>query len=207
MSAAIAILVQAILLAVGVLLFVAFVIGLAVAARPQWLGRLGTTSDRRVSMRRMTRSLDIPRNVDRWFYHHHRWYGLAVVVLSIGLLGFLMFGHEARTWTALFDRQYREVGTILVDTARVVLWGLALFSLCIGLLVWIRPSALRGFEHAANRWVTARRATRGLEHQVRGPEEWARAHPRAWGIAIAIAAAICLLALGLHAGSIMRLAG
>lgn len=200
-------LVQALLLALAVLLGIALLTGLAVAIRPALLDRFRRTSDQRYSMRRATRSLDIPRNIDRWFYRHHRLYGAAVVLLSIALLSFLAFGHPEAAWRGLFDRENRVVGEILVDTARVVLWILGLFALAVGTVVFARPSALKTAESWANRWLTPRRALRSAEREFLGPEAWVRRHPRGWGLTIAAASALCLLALILQAPVILRLAG
>lgn len=200
-------LIQALLLALAVLLGIALLTGLAVAIRPQVLDRFRRTSDQRYSMRRATRSLDIPRNIDRWFYRHHRLYGAAVVLLSIALLSFLAFGHPETAWRGLFDPGSRVVGEILVDTARVVLWILALFALVVGMVVFVRPSALKSAETWANRWLTPRRALRHVEREYHGPEAWVRRHPRGWGLAIAAASALCLVALILQAAAVWRFAG
>ncbi|MDZ7748263.1 MAG: hypothetical protein U5K43_05035 [Halofilum sp. (in: g-proteobacteria)] len=191
----------------AVLLVLAFVVGLAVAIRPPLLERLRGPADRRYSMRRATRAFDIPRNVDRWFYRHHRLYGAFVVVLAVLLLGFLTFGTAPEAWQRAFGPQYREVAAILVDTARVVLWALGLFVLAVGVVVFVRPSALKRFEAWANRWVTPRRATRGLEREYHGAEAWLLRHARAWGVAVAVTTAVCLVALFLHADAIARLGG
>lgn len=200
-------LVQALLLALAVLLGIALLTGLAVTIRPALLDRVRRTSDQRYSMRRVTRALDIPRNIDRWFYRHHRLYGAAVVLLSIALLSFLAFGRPDSAWRSLFGPENRVVGEILVDTARVVLWILSLFALAVGTVVLVRPSALKSAEAVANRWLTPRRALRIIEREYHGPETWVRSHPRGWGLAIAAASALCLLALILQLPAILRFAG
>lgn len=207
MTAAAASLVQVGIVALALLLALAFVVAVVVAIRPALLERLRGRADRRYSMRRATRALDIPRNIDRWFYRHHRLYGAFVVVLAALLLGFLTFGTAPEAWHRAFGPDYREVAAIVVDTARIVLWGLGLFALVIGVVVFVRPSALKAFETWANRWVTPRRATRGLEREFRGIEAWLLRHARGWGIAVAVVTCLCLVALFLHMDSIARLGG
>lgn len=202
------ILVQALLLALGVLLAIAMVVGLIAAIRPQLLERFESRSEQRFSMRRATRVLDVPRNVDRWFYRYHRIYGAAVVILAVALLSFLAFGQPELAWRGLFDRGGRIAGEILIDSARIVLWILGLFALAVGVVVFLRPSALKAFEAWSNRWLTTRRALRDVEvKEYRGPELWVRRHPRGWGLTVACLSALCLLALTLHAPAILRLAG
>ena len=207
MTPAISIAAQLGMVVLAVLLALAFVVGAAVAVRPALLEGVRHRADRRVSMRRATRSLDVPRNVDRWFYRHHRIYGAFVVALAVLLLGVLTFGSAPAAWHRAFGPEYREVAAIIVDTARVVLWVLGIFALAIGVVVFVRPSALKGVEARANRWVTTRRAFRGLEREYHGTESWIARHPRAWGVAVAAATGIALLALSLRAGVIARLTG
>ena len=86
MSTAAGVVIQALLLALGVMLAVALALGLAVAVRPALLERFERSSDRRYSMRELTRPLDVPHNIDPYFYRHHRLYGAAVVILAVALL-------------------------------------------------------------------------------------------------------------------------
>lgn len=207
MTAVTILLLKALLLAMAALLAIAMVLGLAVAIRPALLERLQQTSDQRYSMRRATRSLDIPRNVDRWFYRHHRAYGAAVVLLALFLLSFIAFGSSGDVVAGLFPRRYQGLGVILMDFSWLVMWVLGLCSLLVGVVVFIRPSALKRWEHRANRWLTLRRVTRDLEHEYSAPGEWVRRFPRTWGLVIAVASAICIVALILHSFRVVQWVG
>ncbi len=170
-------------------------IGAAVALRPELLERLRRTGDRRYSLRRATGPLDRPRNVDRWFYRHHRLYGTVVVLLALFLLYFLAFGELRSTWTLMLGREYRDVAAMLGDLARILLWVSAVFALIIGTVVFVRPSALKALEHGANRWLTLRRATRGLDREFGGLDERVTRRPRLWGTITAVASLLLLVAL------------
>lgn len=204
MEAMTALLVPGLLLALVLLLIVAFAVGLAIVVRPALLDRLRGVSDRRVSFRRATRPLDIPRNIDPWFYRHHRIYGLVVVVLSAFLLYFLAFGYETPAWVAVFPAEYREIALMGAEVARFLLWVVAVLGVITGTTVFVRPSALKGVEAWANRWITPRRLTRGLDREYDHPDAWVSRHPRAWGLVIALSAGLVLLALLLHWGTVMR---
>lgn len=186
-SAAIAIL--AALLALTALL------GAVVAIKPELLQRLRAATDRRYSMRRATRPLDVPRNIDRILYRHHKLYGAVVVGLALFLLYFLAFGEQQPFWRELFPRDYREIAGIVADVARLVLWLFAVFALIIGTVVFVRPSELKKFEQRANRWVTARRATYDLDREYGWLDERLGRRPRLWGTVTLVLSTICLIAL------------
>lgn len=198
------ILVPGLLIALALLLALALAVGTAIAVRPGLLDRLRGVSDRRLSFRQATRPLDIPRNIDRWFYRHHRAYGIIVVALAAFLLYFLAFGYDAPAWTAAFAGDARLAAEIAIEVARILLWFVGVMALIVGTIVLVRPSALKGVERSANRWLTPRRLTRGLEREYHQADVWVARHPRACGIAIAAAAALVLLALLLHWGAILR---
>jgi hypothetical protein len=200
-------LIQAGLLALGVLLALACAIGVAVAAAPARLEALRAGTDRRISLRRATRPLDIPRHVDAWFYRHHRAYGIATIALSLFLLVFLTFGQIPAPELLASDPRYTQVVALLLGVARVLLWAFSLMAFAIGVIVLVRPSALKSLEAQANRWVTPRRQLKGLEREYHGPDGWAARNPRAWGILVAAGAGACLLALILHAPAIADLGG
>lgn len=207
MDAATDLLAHAALAVPAALLGLALLVGLGLVAYPPLLDRLRALSECRVSLRRATRALDVPRDVDRWFYRHHRLYGAAVVVLALFLLYFLVFGYDRPAWHALFGVAYRDFALIVIDAARIVLWILAVFALLVGTVTWVRPSALRALEARANRWLTTRRLTRGLEREYRGPDAFVTRYPRAVGAVIALTSGLSLLALIMHWGTIIRLAG
>lgn len=195
MDETIAMLVSAAFAILAALLALTALLGAVVAIRPELLRRLRATTDRRYSMRRATRSLDVPRNIDRTLYRHHKLYGAVVVLLALFLLYSLAFGEQQRFWPDLFPRDYREIAAIVVDAARLVLWLFSVFALVIGTVVFVRPSALKKFEQHANRWVTARRATRELDREYGWLDERLGRRPRLWGMVTLVLSAICLIAL------------
>lgn len=170
-------------------------IGGAVALRPELLDRLRRTAERRYSLRRATGPLDRPRHVDRWFYRHHRLYGTVVALLALFLLYFLAFGELSGTWTLMLGREYRDLAAILGEVARILLWLSAVFALVIGTVVFVRPSALKALERGANRWLTLRRVTRGLDREYGGLDERVTRRPRLWATIAALASLLLLVAL------------
>jgi len=176
------------------LLLLATIVGVAVALRPALIARLKGAAERRYSLRRATRGLDIPRNVDPLFYRHHRICGALIVALAVFLLYVLVFEETAR-WQSLFADDYRHLGAALVDLARIVVWIASILALIVGTIVFVRPSALKAAERWANRWVTTRPYTRGLEREYSGLDERLTRYPRIWGTIVACTSMVCILAI------------
>jgi len=86
--------------------------------------------------------LDARRAIERPLYRHHRVFGAAVIA---GALAWF-----ATLWT-LRDRF--PVPGEYAGTVTLALCTLAAFALGIGVFLLIRPSALKGLEAAANRWI------------------------------------------------------
>lgn len=203
MTTAAAVLIQLAMIALAVLLAVAALVGTVVALQPAALERLRRASQRRREAH-LSERLNRPYNLDRWFYRRHRLYGVAVGGLALVLLGYLTFGDVTYRWPAAIEPRYRGVASMLIDVARILLWLFGTFALVIATVVFVRPSALKGIEDKVNRWISPGRSA-GLEHEFRGPDEWAVRHPRAWGVTVAVISLACLLALLLHAGSLARM--
>lgn len=152
----------AIFLLFGALLGV--LLGLILVFRPQLLERLNHVANRWVSTRYMNRWLDRSISIERWFYRNHRAAGLAIMLGATYIL--VYFG-------MLFDKAYmlqhlsgkipaRMLDGLLDALVLCALMG-GMFALLAGLLIWLRPSLLRGMEKEANQWVSLRRATKILD--------------------------------------------
>lgn len=203
MTTAAAVLVQLAMLALAVLLAVSALVGIVVALKPEALERLRRASQRRREIR-LSERLNRPYNLDRWFYRRHRLYGSVAGALALVLLGYLTFGDASYRWLAAVDPRYRGVAAMLIEAARILLWGFGIFALVIATIVFVRPSALKGVEYKVNRWITPGRSA-GLDREFRGPDQWAVRHPRAWGVTVALVSLACLVALLLHADSLARM--
>ncbi|MEX0606844.1 MAG: hypothetical protein WD138_02325, partial [Halofilum sp. (in: g-proteobacteria)] len=194
------------LVILAVLLALTALVGGLVALKPDWLQRLRAATDRRYTLRPMTRPLDTPRNIDPLLYRHHKAYGLVVMTLAAFLLYFLAFGEQRVFWRELFPPDYREAAGIVADVARLVLWIFSVFALTVGTVVLARPSALKGLEARVNRWFTGRSVSERLDREYDWLDERLGRNPRLWGWVTLVASVICLAAL-LVQWQALRLAG
>ena len=139
-------------------------LGLLLTFKPDLMERINRVANRWISMRQVDRLLDRVISLEQWLYQYHRPLGILVILGAVYIL--VYFG-------VLFDKAialqrlngYVPSGLLdgLLDA--LVLTSLigAVAALFVGLLLWLRPSLLRGFEEEANQWISSRRATKVLD--------------------------------------------
>lgn len=145
------------------------VVSLLLIYRPAMFERLNRAASRWISMRRLDRGADRRISLEQWFYRHHRLLGM-LVCLGAGYV-FVYFGllfdksHALPHLAAHLSVRPTMIGGLegLLDALVLASLTGAVVSLFVGLLLWLRPSVLRGMEERANRWVSARRSTRFLD--------------------------------------------
>jgi len=115
---------------------------------PAWLvARLQVLADEAVA----TGSPGI--SLERGFYRHHRVLGMAVVVGAIYILYFLMFAYSAQAVQGLLLAGIADavVRDTLAYVLQLLLFFGALLAFAVGILLAIRPSALKPLEQWAHR--------------------------------------------------------
>ena len=136
--------------------------------------------------------LDRRRTIERSLYRHHRAFGAAVMAGAFASLATLWQLHDHSLVT---DALPGFLGAWGAGAVIVASWASAVFAFCIGVFLLIRPSALKGFETPANRWIgpfasspnAAVPAERGINRLI------LRA-PRLTGLLLLAAGLGCLLA-------------
>ncbi len=102
------------------------------------------------SYRKLRKVLERPWRIERLIYRHHRLFGGIVVAGALTLLLMLGMYHGQKFASSA---AHLSRGAYLVELARVALWIFAAFALLIGIVIAIRPSAIKRFEVLANRWI------------------------------------------------------
>ncbi|MFO7604370.1 MAG: hypothetical protein R6X06_11240 [Gammaproteobacteria bacterium] len=143
----------------------------------------------RFSGRKIARPLEVPVNIDRYFYRHARPVG---VVLMLGAIGLLVLngqlpGHVQANTPAVW--------AWLAESLFWFLWiaGMAIFF--IGLACVVRPSLLKPLETRANQWVSTRQKSRVLSQEFNPLDHLLQQNPRLMGLVIAAISSILLLIL------------
>lgn len=176
----------------------ALVIGLLMLLAPAVVNRLRATLDRRYSGRQAMKPMEIPRYEERGFYRHHKAWGAFISLGALVYLAVFFFAYDhAAATRVLADYMNRHLAAWLVDSGVIVLTAGNLLALAIGLIVFIRPSLLKGVEARANRWLSTRRLLRPLEDEHGGPDRFALAHPRLTGVLLSLGSLFVLASFGL----------
>jgi len=145
----------------------------------QFFGRM----NRWVSMRRASRSLEIPRDT-RSAVQKYR-YGLAAIFVAGGI--FAIVGIAARFDTRAvmvllgLSSLRPEVAVWLVDGIRWLLLVGNLTAIVAGVLLAFFPNTLVALETHGSHWVSQRRVTKGTETMHYTLDAWVAAHPRTAG--------------------------
>lgn len=161
--------------------------GLWLLIAPGGFARIESIAGSPFSLRRGLRPFDISRNVDRYFYRHHEAIGLLVIAASTFTLYRTMFDIVPGKVARLLITQYPQVvADWLITSLQYSLLLGNLFAIVVGLVIYVRPSALKDFEARANRWFTARKKTLWLQSQLGNTGEILRNQPRTLGIIILI---------------------
>jgi hypothetical protein len=141
-----------------------------------------------------------PYRVERYIYRHHRIFGSSVTLGALFILYWLWSGGRRSLFQLTFNDQGRFATDLLlaVQSTAIILTVSALFALAIGILIFIRPSILRGFEEWANQPVSLRATISWIRN---APARWATGHPRLTA-AILLAAGLYLLLLIIYPASL-----
>jgi len=175
---------------------IGLLVGLLALISPARAVALSEVLGRRHSMRETTRVLEVPVSTERFFYRHHRIFGTIIVLGAALILWYLGTRFDAGLMArSLADASQRIAVEILVETFELVMWIGAGFSLLVGIVVFLRPSLLKGIEARANEWVSTRQASRGLTEDHPGLDRLFQAYPRAVGLVMSLGSLLGLVGL------------
>lgn len=180
------------------LFLLSLIVGVLLIVRPEFIIRLNTQVGKKFSLRKFTRAVEIPNNVDRVFYRHHRIIGSLVSVLSLYVLYYFIFVYDH----AMVNQFLKSTGNAmvydtLISAARLLMLICGAVILLIGVTIFFRPSQLKSIERWANRWISTRQATRGLSVERDQMNQLVYRYPRLIGLFIVF--------LSLYAGILLFL--
>ncbi len=178
-------------------LLIALTYGLLLFIRPRTALALNGRLNRWFSLRRSFKSLEQPRPQDRRLYRHHRALGAGLFLGSLYILYTLNYRYDHGSFILALAREMpsRALAIWLADSLRLLLYLFAFISLPLGVVVFQRPSLLKGLEARANRWISSRRLLRFMDLSYAPMEEGVAQHPRSVGLLLVLTALYLLLLL------------
>jgi len=167
--------------------FVSFLVGLMLIVRPDIIVRLNQGVGKKFSFRRSTKILEIPTNIDRLFYRHHRIIGAGVTLLAGYVLYYFSFGYNAVAVSEILKTyNHGDIIDMVISSLRLFMQVCCAVILLLGVAIFYRPSQLKKVEAWANRWISTRKATRPLSLDRDQMNQLVYKYPRFSGLLIAI---------------------
>ncbi len=178
-----------VVLIAGNVLALAAGLSLLIAPRQvaQWLG---LSSAHPLSVRRLTKSLEKPRDSEQAMLRYPRVLGGAllaggifVLIKWIVFLASLSVADGGRMLVRLFPGSAWSAPTwesLWVTLLVMVLVG-AVLAILVGGLALVRVQTLKHFSSFANRWVSTRQAAKPISRPYYGIDRLVAEHPQVWG--------------------------
>lgn len=156
--------------------------------------RMVVAMNRWVSMRRATRSIEIPRDSSKVVQRYR--YGLAVVFVAGGAFAtwVLLTRYELQSVITMFGLKAMNpaLSVWIIDTVRWLLIIGNVAAVAVGILLGFFPETMNALEARGGRWFSQRQMSKGAAAPHLTLDHWVEAHPRAAGWVI-IAFALFLI--------------
>lgn len=134
--------------------------------------------NRWISTRGALRSMELPRDTDRFAHRHRRWVGGALIAGGIFSAIGLAAGIDASAVGTAFARG--GMARLVAIAAETLKWFLILGSaggVVVGGMLCFSSDALASLEKHANRWFSARRALHGGDDMILTLDKLVETHP------------------------------
>jgi hypothetical protein len=169
------------------LFFISFLVGLMLMVRPDIIVRLNQRVGKKFSLRRSTKVLEMPTNIDRLFYRHHRIIGAIVTLVAGYVLYFFIIGYNAADISEMLKTyNHGAILDLMISSLRLLMQLCSAIIILLGVAIFFRPSQLKNVEAWANRWISTRKATRPLSLDRDQMNQLVYKYPRFSGFLIAL---------------------
>jgi len=181
-------LIEAALISLLVATVFALVYGVALLAAPSRTLRFNDVASRWFSTSSVQDALNKPHDLQRLIYRRHRWIGVLLLVGGGYVLWILLARYDPALVAAPLKRSLspRLAGAIL-DAAWWLIVPANALAVIVGIIMFARPSLLRGVESFTNREVSTEAVGTMLDGVYSAPDRLIRTYPRLIGIVIVIA--------------------
>ena len=166
----------------------ALLYGVALLAAPSRTLRFNDVASRWFSTRSVQVALDKRHDLQRVIYRRHRWIGVLLLVGGSYVLWILLARYDPSVVVAPLKRSMSpRLASAILDAAWWLLVPANALAVVVGIVMFARPSLLRGVESFANREVSTEAVGTVLDGVYSAPDRLIRAHPRLTGVVIVVA--------------------
>lgn len=141
--------------------------------------------------------LDRSIGVECFFYRHHRLFGALLILAAVYSLYKVIFSLErealAQALAALLPQAFTRT---LVDAAFGYVYLIGLLAVVVGVILLVRPSALKSVEAWSNRWISTDALGRRLDASSDLLNAWVARQPRVFGAVAAVVGGVMLWVSG-----------
>jgi len=169
------------------LFFISLIVGLLLLLKPSIIIQFNSRVDKKFSLRRATKFIEVPNQVDHLFYKHHRILGVVVTLTSAYVLYYFLVIYDAAIIADFLQgSRYAFVFDIVINAGRLFMLICGAVIVLLGVAIFIRPSQLKVVESWANHWVSTRKQAQPLSAEHNSVNQLAYKYPRLTGLIIVI---------------------
>ncbi len=175
--------------------FIALLYGLGLLFAPNATLEFNDKINRRVSLRKQTKAIETSIKTEPYFYRHARLAGSILVAGAVFVLYSLNNFNNAALIPYLPRSLSPAIWGWLLQSLTLFFYISFAFILVFGIVVLIRPSALKNFEQRANHWISTRQHFAKMSTEINVTDDLLKSYPRAFGAIIVIFSLMVLFLL------------
>lgn len=165
-----------------------FLLGLWILIFPASFLRMGKSLGKWVSTEDYFDVIDTPRYQESLIYRNHRIVGVLIVVGALYTLVMLIVRVDMKALTGLLPVVINPFWSEwFYSSAYLILIGANVLALAVGIVIFSRPSMLKGIEKTMNMWIIPERKLKKLDepHEI-SIDIFPGGRPRLFGLAVAL---------------------
>jgi len=176
-----------------------FAVGISLVVNSVGALRFFGGMNRWVSMRRATKSLEVPRDTRQAVQKYRHWLAAIFVLGGAFAIFGLLTQFDAAAVIFVFNLDFlKPVFSIwLIDSVRWMLVAGNLLAMVTGILLAFFPDVVVNMEARGSHWYSERKITKGADQLNLKLDAWVSAHPRIAGWGIVFFALVLIGAFGL----------
>ena len=174
---------------------VAILLGIGLIFLPKATLKFNEKINARISLRKATKKIEIPIKSEPYFYRYSKISGIILIFGSLFVLYTLNTFNIYSLIPYLPKSITPAVWSWLLDAGQIFFYISGSFILIFGFIIFIRPSAVKNFEQAANHWISTRQGFSKMSSDINFTNRLVNTYPRIFGAFMTFFAIIVLFLL------------